>query len=429
MIEQNAAKGVRSSQGRRTPHRGFVALAILVSASLAGCGTPSLGPSPTASPRASATRTPAPADSPTPIPTPSPTAAHAHSVATGSMHEPRKDAMAVLLADGRVLIAGGSPASSVDSEAVTDSAEIYDPATGTFTLTGSMITGRMQATATLLADGRVLIAGGFGCLTKACNPEPPRREEGALKSAEIYDPATGKFTSAGQMALSYGTAAGLPDGRVLLLGGGEVAAFDPETRQFARIGSLLNDLYVAAATPIIGGRVLVVGYMGQELGPSHLGIAKAELFDLASGTSRLLSVDVPGDRLAGPGGEPAVATTDRGPLLCFDRYAVRYDPATVSFTATAPMSVSTSWDGAATTPVPSGRFLFTGGWTGLPTDPQAATLVGLYDPTSGLDVIGSMLHSRHGHTATLLPDGSILIAGGYSDSEPDPTTSAELLSF
>jgi hypothetical protein len=81
----------------------------------------------------------------------------------------RADHTATGLADGTVLVAGGPGPGA--------SAEIYDPATGTFSPTGSMATGRIYHTATGLADGTVLVAGGYG----------------ALASAEIYDPATGTW--------------------------------------------------------------------------------------------------------------------------------------------------------------------------------------------------------------------------------------------
>src|SRR6185436_15216039 len=105
--------------------------------------------------------------------------------ATGSMTAPRYLHTATLLADGRVLIAGGDGSLNAPS-----SAELYDPRTGRFTATGNMITPRSGHTATLLPDGRVLIAGGR---TNA-------NQFDALSSAELYDPRTGAFSATGAMS-------------------------------------------------------------------------------------------------------------------------------------------------------------------------------------------------------------------------------------
>jgi phosphatidylserine/phosphatidylglycerophosphate/cardiolipin synthase-like enzyme len=114
---------------------------------------------------------------------------------------------ATLLADGRVLIVGGA-----DGSTVLASAELYDPATGTFSPTGSLTTARYNHTATLLADGRVLIVGG-GSISNGAGA--------VLASAELYDPKTSSFSPTGTMSTGRydHTATLLADGQVLIVGG------------------------------------------------------------------------------------------------------------------------------------------------------------------------------------------------------------------
>ena len=153
---------------------------------------------------------------------------------TGSMSRARSSHTATLLANGKVLIAGGT---SVYNQPpfVTATAEIYDPATGTFTATGSMATPRENHTATLLQDGTVLIAGGDN-------------EHFSLDSAELYNPATGAFTSIGPMTTTRNqhTATLLTTGQVLIAGSSvpfplaSAELYDPGSQTFAATGSMLD---------------------------------------------------------------------------------------------------------------------------------------------------------------------------------------------
>jgi phosphatidylserine/phosphatidylglycerophosphate/cardiolipin synthase-like enzyme len=125
------------------------------------------------------------------------------------MHLARGSHTATLLLDGRVLVTGGT----TTGDPSFDSAELYDPATGKFTVTGSMGAGRTFQEATILADGRVLVTGGDAHGWNYGGP--------FLASAEIYDPKTGTFTPTGSMAeaLTNHAATRLADGRVLITGG------------------------------------------------------------------------------------------------------------------------------------------------------------------------------------------------------------------
>jgi len=126
-----------------------------------------------------------------------------HWVATGSLNFPRVGHTATLLANGEVLVAGGQDTSSN----LIGAAELYNPTTGKWTVTGSLANGRFDHTATLLANGEVLIAGGVsGTYTAA---------------AELYNPSTGIWTSAGNMTvpMAFAAAALLPNRKVLVAGG------------------------------------------------------------------------------------------------------------------------------------------------------------------------------------------------------------------
>ena len=167
-------------------------LLVLVGCS-AGAATPSQAQTvaPTTAP-AAATSAPAATDSQTPTSTPSaptatPTSGPAGFSATGSLGQARSSHTATLLLDGRVLIAGGEDNSGL----LIAAAEIYDPASGKFSQTGALVVPRKYHTATLLTDGRVLIAGGF--------VPGPSLATSPLASAELYDPATGKFSPTGTM--------------------------------------------------------------------------------------------------------------------------------------------------------------------------------------------------------------------------------------
>jgi len=190
---------------------------------------------------------------------------------TGPMTAPRAGQTATLLPDGRVLVAGGFNDSAPSGTALA-AAELYDPATRSWRPTAGMSSGRWGQTATLLRDGTVLVAGGF---FGAASPAQ------ALASAEIYDPATGQWRGAMPMAVARGnhTATLLRDGRVLVAGGGSALAelYDPASGQWRGAGRMSTNRYGHTATLLRDGRVLVAG------GFAHGAVASTEIYNPTTG--------------------------------------------------------------------------------------------------------------------------------------------------
>jgi hypothetical protein len=172
---------------------------------------------------------------------------------------------ATLLSDGRVLIVGGYSAGWTLEGLFLASAEIYDPKTGTFSATGSLVGARSHHTATMLADGRVLITGGASGTSG--------NSKASLDSAELYDPNKGTFTWAGRMAnaRTFHTATRLADGRVLIAGGDPAGwlyagpfltsaeVYNPKTGVFSAAGPMADRRAYHTATVLADDRVLVAG--------------------------------------------------------------------------------------------------------------------------------------------------------------------------
>ena len=174
---------------------------------------------------------------------------------------------ATLLQNGKVLIVGGALSSRLDPVAT---AEVYDPATGTFTMTGAMATAREQHTATLLADGRVLIVGG----TTSTGTGDLHR----TATVEVYEPSTGSFSVTGSMAeaRTLHTAMLLQNGKVLVAGGGDedstAEVYDPATGSFSITGGMEIGRSGHTATLLPNGSVLIAG------GGILAGLTSAELY-------------------------------------------------------------------------------------------------------------------------------------------------------
>jgi Galactose oxidase, central domain/Kelch motif len=274
---------------------------------------------------------------------------------TEEMSQRRVGHIAVLLRSGKVLIAGGW----IGSSSTTDEAELYDPATGKFTVISKMTVRRARPSATVLANGDVLIAGG----------EDHDARDAAIASAEIFSVETLRFRPTGALrrARSGQTATLLNDGRVLMAGGGGAELienselYDPKTGTFIETGSLITPRYKHTAGLLPDGRVLIAG--GSDTRDWNGNLNSAEI----------------------------------------------YDPRTGKFAAAGSLNDSRFKLPDEAVQLPSGRLLVAGG------SKQAE----LYDPESGrfLVVNGQMNDRWHYLSETRLRDGSVLLAGGYPNSD------------
>jgi hypothetical protein len=190
--------------------------------------------------------------------------------AASDMTLARTDHTATLLPSGMVLVAGGDGGNGENAVA---SAELYDPTAGTFSATGNMTMARWSHTATLLGNGKVLIAGGAGGGANTIGP--------AYGTAELYNPAAGRFTSTGSMTVARNLqmATLLSSEKVLIAGGAQTTSaelYNPTAGTFTATGSMVAERLTGhTATLLSGGKVLIVGGFGVDLSM----LASAELYD------------------------------------------------------------------------------------------------------------------------------------------------------
>lgn len=323
----------------------------------------------------------------------------------------RMNHTATLLPSGKVLVVGGMTADSTPLA----SAELYDPATNTWSSAGSLATSRTVHVAALLPSGKVLVAGGA------------HGDSNPIASVEIYDPASNSWTLAPSLATErYAPAvAQLDDGKVLVVGGATFGGtrlasaelYDPAAGTWSSAGSLATPRINLVATRLASGKVLVAA------GELYRVLASAEIYDPASNTwSTAASLSTA--RLS-----PQVSLLRSGEILISGgaddgrtslATAETYDSIGNSWTLTNPLVHSTY--AHTQTELSSGQVLVAGGYDGNTLNDAQ-----LYDPVSrSWSATGSLNVDRYGHSATLLPSGSVLVVGGYSRSSGSVLTSAEI---
>ncbi|MEK2646228.1 kelch repeat-containing protein [Bdellovibrio sp. BCCA] len=430
-----------------------------------------------------------------------------------SLPQERLNHTATALQDGKVLIVGGAINNSVSTTCL-NTAALYDPTSNTWSAAASLVTGRCYHSATLLSDGRVMVIGGRTENSLALGIS------NYLSTAEIYNPATNTWTAAASMTTNrgYHSAILLKNGKVFVVGGRNTsgllttALYNPSANSWAAGPSLTKSRKDHTATLLPEGKVVIIGGVDDagvilsdttiydpSSGPSGtfsngaaLAVARKShtatlvgdrvfviggsttstvfkdtviydpstnqwqtFADLQSGPRYLHTANIAGNYLVVLGGLsettylfpantperlnistfiwksegnmsasrfiPAAALLNNGkvfisggvstePTLTYPTSSDIFDPATGNWKAAAPIPASRARSTATT--LPNGKVLVVGGQD----DANILGTTVLYDPDSDSWSAGpSLTHPRSGHVATLLPNGKVLVIGGTGD--------------
>jgi N-acetylneuraminic acid mutarotase len=346
-------------------------------------------------------------------------------VATGSLVTPVSHATATLLSNGEVLVAGGQDSAG----GALGSAELYNPSSGAWTPTASMPVPVTDATATLLANGEVLVAGG---LTESASALVP------TTASQLYDPVTGQWSlTPGQLqqATFDASAALLGSGDVLYVGGlpstspaanavTTAESYDPSTGLWSLASSLPTGVAGAEAASLSNGEVLLAG---GETGASGTVTNAAEVYSATSNAWSPVAAMPVGVAYAATtklsSGEVLVAggeTTPEGALTAATQV---FNPSSGSWQTASGLPASSF--GATATLLGSGEVLYAGGLTSTTGSGGPIAAAEVYNPSNGTwTMTGSLLVAEGFGTATLLGNGDVLIAGGQAAA--GPTAEAEL---
>ena len=342
---------------------------------------------------------------------------------TGSMRSARASHAAVLLPSGYVLVAGGS-----NNNIPLAASELYNSASGIWSLTGNLNVARTSARAVLLANGTVLAMGG--CISSDCLGS-------TTASAEIYNPSTGRWTTTGSMLKGRAefVAVLLPSGKVLVAGGctsysanGCLAVttaaelYNPSTGQWSATGALRAARMAMTATVLTTGNVLVAG--GQTAANDALG--SSELYTPTAATFSLT-----GKLITPRSGHTATLLTNGLVLMAGGenvngisiQKAELYNSSTGTYSATGNMPSSRQEHAAVL--LSTGVVLVAGGNNVTSTTTTVLASCATYNPTTGTWTAASSMNSaRVDHSLILLHTGHALAAGG--DDANNELSSAEL---